>query len=157
MAAGFADDAAVEERIPLTVEENRELVRAAYSVVERFNSPNFPIVIAGQPVLSEYFERNMQSDMSTFLMLAMLLIAILLMVLFRRVAGVVLPLIVVILGFISTVGLMAAVGVPFTMTTFILPSFILATGVGASVHLLAIFFRRFEENGLAQKNLLTND
>ena len=82
--------------------------------MERFNSPDFPIVIGGQPVLSEQFERNMQSDMSTFLMLAMLLIAILLMFLFRRVDGVVLPLIVVILGFISTVGLMAAVGVPFT-------------------------------------------
>jgi predicted RND superfamily exporter protein len=42
---------------------------------------------------------------------------------------------------------MAATGVSFTIPTTILPSFLLATGVGASVHLLAIFYRDFRERG----------
>lgn len=141
------DEAKSEDKVPLTVEENKALIKAVYKVMDRFKGPDFPMVVLGQPLLSDYFQRNMQKDMGTFLMLAMLAIGLLLMVLFRRMAGVVLPLIVVILSFISTVGVMGATGTPFTMTTFILPSFILATGVGATVHLLAIFFRRYGQRG----------
>ena len=146
-SAGEGNQGTGEERVPLTVEENSALFQAVDRVMDRFKGPDFPLVVLGQPLLSDYFQRNMQKDMGTFLMLAILTIAVLLGFLFRRVSGVALPLIVVILSFISTVGIMAATGTPFTMTTFILPSFILATGVGASVHLLAIFFRRYQEQG----------
>jgi len=38
-------------------------------------------------------------------------------------------------------------GIAVKMPTQILPSFLLAVGVGASVHILAIFYRRLQENG----------
>ncbi|MCH8887661.1 MAG: RND family transporter [SAR324 cluster bacterium] len=153
-SAGESADGKGEARAPLSVEENKALFKAMYIVMDRFRGPDFPMVTLGQPLLSDYFQRTMQKDMATFLMLAMLTIAVLLMVLFRRISGVVLPLIVVILSFISTVGVMAATGTPFTMTTFILPSFILATGVGATVHLLAIFFRRYAQRGDKEEALI---
>ncbi|MCH9045089.1 MAG: MMPL family transporter [SAR324 cluster bacterium] len=135
------------ERMPLSQEENRELVLAARKVAAKFQSPDFPIHIAGGPALDEFFERTMQKDMGQFLGLAFLAIGIFLFVLFRRFSGVVLPLLVVILSLLSTVGLMAATGVSFTIPTTILPSFLLAVGVGASVHLLAIFYRDFQRRG----------
>jgi len=55
------------------------------------------------------------------------------------------PLIVVLLSLLSTMGLMAVFSVPVKLPTQILPSFLLAVGVGASVHILAIFYQRFRE------------
>ena len=68
---------------------------------------------------------------------------ILLFVLFRRFSGVLLPLLVVILSLISTLSLFAIFGRPFTVITQIIPSFIISVGVCGSVHLLAVFYRRF--------------
>ncbi|MCH8844466.1 MAG: MMPL family transporter [SAR324 cluster bacterium] len=135
------------ELIPLTVGENREFVRAVERIVAEYDSPQFPLHMTGGPAYNDFFERTMQEDMGRFLSLAVLAIAIFLFVLFRRIYGVVLPLMVVILSLLSTVGLMAATGVPFTIPTTILPSFLLATGVGASVHLLAVFFRFHRQSG----------
>jgi len=83
--------------------------------------------------------------MMKFIRLVVGAIAILLVLLFRRISGLVLPLLAVILSVICTIGLMALLGTPIKMPTQILPSFLLAVGVGASVHLLAIFYRRFDE------------
>ena len=89
----------------------------------------------------------MPRDMSRFMALAVLSIGLFLFVLFRRVSGVVLPLMVVVLSLLSTISLMAASGTPLTVPTSILPSFLLAVGVGASVHVLSIFFREFQQHG----------
>ncbi|MCH8844357.1 MAG: MMPL family transporter [SAR324 cluster bacterium] len=138
---------ALAERIPLTVEENRAFVEAVERVVARYDAPDFPLHMTGGPAFNDFFERTMQEDMGRFLSLAVLSIAIFLFPLFRSIYGVVLPLLVVITSLLSTIGLMAATGVPFTIPTTILPSFLLATGVGASVHLLAIFKRFHQRSG----------
>ena len=131
----------------LTPEQKTAMDSAVRKVGARFEGPEFPLVFGGAPVMDVFFDAAMANDMGTFTGLAVLAIAIFLLVLFRRIAGMVLPLLVVILSLLSTIGLMAASGVPFTIPTTILPSFLLAVGVGASVHLLAIFFRDFQRHG----------
>lgn len=66
---------------------------------------------------------------------------------FRRASAVFLPLLIVLISLLSTMGLMAACGTPLKMPTQIMPSFLLAVGVGDSVHILAIFFHRLRHNG----------
>ena len=70
--------------------------------------------------------------------------AILLFALFRRLSAVFLPLVVTGLSVLSTFGTMAIMGKPLGIPTQILPSFLLAVGVGGAVHLLVIFFQRFD-------------
>ncbi|MCH7479060.1 MAG: MMPL family transporter, partial [SAR324 cluster bacterium] len=137
----------------LTTEQKTAMDAAVRKVGARFEGPDFPLVFAGAPLLDVFFDAAMQSDMGTFTGLAVLAIAIFLLVLFRRIAGMVLPLLVVILSLLSTIGLMAATGVPITIPTTILPSFLLAVGVGASVHLLAIFFRDFQRHGDRERGI----
>jgi predicted RND superfamily exporter protein len=60
---------------------------------------------------------------------------------------VVLPPLVVALATASALGLMAHAGVAFTPPTIMLPSFLLAVGLGDSVHLLTLFFGRFDQTG----------
>jgi predicted RND superfamily exporter protein len=51
---------------------------------------------------------------------------------------------VVFLPLIATLGAMGYCGIPFTPSTQNLPSFLLVVGVGGSVHILSIFYRRFD-------------
>ncbi len=125
----------------ITGEENAEIVEALYQVIERHRAPDFPIWVTGTPVLTQELQKNMRRDQSRFTSLAMLVIVLFLSALFRRASGVVLPVVTVALSVICTVSLMAATNTPMTLPTQILPSFLLAVGVGGAVHILAIFFQ----------------
>ncbi|MDH3354124.1 MAG: MMPL family transporter [Chromatiales bacterium] len=140
------DGAVVEERLPLSDKENGELVKAISDIVQHYQSDDFKIYLAGGPVVTATLKNAMTTNMKRFVVTAIATIALILFVLFRRVSGVVLPLLTVVLSVLSTVGLMGHLGIPIKLPTQILPSFLLAVGVGASVHLLAIFYRRLQHN-----------
>ncbi|MBI3992239.1 MAG: MMPL family transporter [Candidatus Lambdaproteobacteria bacterium] len=147
-SAGGADNThSASGRLYLTDAENSAVVQGIESVAARFQGPDFTLHVAGSPAVTDFLKRHMQQDMRRFMLLAILAIAIMLALLFRRVSGVVLPLLTVLLSIVSTVGVMALAGVAFKVPTTILPSFLLAVGIGASVHMLAIFYRRFDEQG----------
>jgi len=143
-----------EPRVHLTPQENDAFVAAVRDIVAKYEGPDFTVAMAGGPALDEFFGNAMQQDMGRFLSLAVLVIGLFLFVLFRRISGVIMPLLVVVLSLLSTVGLMAATGVPFTIPTTILPSFLLAVGVGASVHILAIFFHDYRQHGDKERSII---
>ncbi len=131
----------------LTDEENSRVVTAVKQVVEKYRALDFPVYIAGSPVVTHFLKRAMMRDMRKFVALAIATVAVLLYVMFRRISGVLLPLTIVGLSLLCTMGIMAILNVPIKVPTQILPSFLLAVGVGTSVHILAIFFHRYEEDG----------
>ena len=117
---GFADDvqdhqpdpAAAEKRpgpMYLTDQENSEVVFAVQQVVGRYRSGDLPIWVAGSPVVTHFLKQSMMGDMRKFVVLATVTVAIVLFVMFRRISGVVLPLVVVFLSLLNTIGLMAIV------------------------------------------------
>jgi len=134
-------------KIYLTEEENGEFVRAAEKILKKHNLPDTGIYMAGLPAVSYFLKTTMLKDMRKFMATAVITIGIFLLLLFRRISGVLLPLFIVILSLLSTVGIMAFSGAALKLPTQILPSFILAVGVGDSVHILVIFFRRFNRTG----------
>jgi len=136
-----------KERKFLTDAENSQIVNVVHEIVKKYQSDDFEIYTAGSPAVVDAIKRSMQKDMQTFIKLALLTISIVLFLLFRRVSGVLLPLVVVILTLVSTVSTMAMTGTPFKLPTQILPLFLLAVGVAAAVHLMAIFYRSFNESG----------
>ena len=139
--SGFDEPAAgAGERPSLTDEENREAVEAVRAIVEKYESDEFRLYMAGTPVVTETLKRAMQADMKLFMGLALATMALCLLAMFRRFSGVLLPLLVVVLSFVSTMGAMGYAGTPIKLPTIILPSFLLAVSVGASVHLLSMFF-----------------
>jgi len=151
---GFEDEAvenrnakskAADRGVFLTDEENSRAVNAAREVVEKYRAPDFKIYLTGTPVVTHFLKRSMINDMRRFVALAVATVAILLLVMFRRVSGVLLPLVIVVLSLLATIGIMALAGVAIKVPTQILPSFLLAVGVGTSVHILAIFYQRLQE------------
>ena len=130
--------------------ENSEFVEAVYEVVRNYHSDDFQIYVAGSPAVMHSIKLFMQSDVKKFMRIAILVIGVCLFVMFRRLSGVILPLIVVAVSVASTIGLMAFLGVSFKLPTTILPSFLLAVGVGASVHVLSLTYQALRRGN--QKN-----
>ncbi|MEO1912552.1 MAG: MMPL family transporter, partial [Myxococcales bacterium] len=127
---------------------------AVLAMLEEYRSDDLTIEVAGTPVLSNQMALKMQSDMGRFTALALLIIVISLATLFRRVGAVLVPLVTVICSVISTMSIMAGTGTPLTSPTQIIPTFLLAVGVGGSVHIMTIYYqgrRRglTKEDGLA--------
>lgn len=135
------------KKIYLTDEENGEFVKAVEEIITRHNFPDTKIYMAGLPAVTHFLKRTMLGDMRKFMAIAVLTIGFFLLVLFRRLSAPLMALFVVILSLFSTVGFMAFCGAALKLPTQILPSFILAVGVGDSVHILVIFFRRFDKTG----------
>lgn len=142
---------AVREYLPEA--QRDKIVKVVSEIIAKYNSDNFKINMAGSPVIISTLKQTMRSDMMHFIRLALLLILIALFFMFKRVSAVIYPLIVVVLSLVSTLGLISFLGVPLKMPMMILPSFILAVGVGDSVHILAIFYRKLEE-GLSKKEAI---
>ena len=124
--------------------ENRQVVAAINRLVDNYNQPDFAIAVAGDSVVLDVYNRAMERDIVLVIVLSLLTIAVFLSLLFRRVSGVLLPEIIIVSGLFSTVGLMALFNVSIKLTTIVLPGFLLAVSVGYSVHILSIFYVRYQ-------------
>ncbi|MEA3552914.1 MAG: MMPL family transporter [Campylobacterota bacterium] len=130
----------------LTDWENVQIVNATNEIVKKYQAEDFDILVSGTAVINAELNASMTSDMQKFIKLVLLVIAIFLALLFRRISGVILPLITVAFTIVSALSLMALFGAPITVVTQILPSFLLAVTIGASIHLLSIFYKEFNLN-----------
>jgi hypothetical protein len=88
----------------------------------------------------------MKEDLPKIFGAALALICGLIALLFRRLSPVLLAALIVILSLVSTLGISELIGIPVSLPTQILPTFLLAVGVGYAVHLMTIFFRTFGES-----------
>ncbi|KIX12572.1 efflux RND transporter permease subunit [Dethiosulfatarculus sandiegensis] len=139
----------------ITGAQNSEVVVAIKNIADRYRGPDLPIRMAGSPSVTHFLSSAVQQDTAFFVRLALIAIGTLLFILFRRITGVVLPLLVVAFSVISTLGLMALSGTSFSVPTMILPSFLLAVGVGASVHILSIFYQALNQ-GMGKKESIVH-
>lgn len=149
---GFEDDEGTDTGLEdggkhgdlLTTEQIVELTDALGRVLSQHRVAEADIHVAGMPVFSRELGDMLTRDVAIFVSASLLLIGALLYVLFRTVAGVVYPLLVVSLSVISTLGWMGLVGLPLTAATEILPSLLLTIGIGDAVHVVAMFYKHGE-------------
>ncbi len=138
-----SDSIESNEITPITDAQNSQVIEKVGDLIDQYQSDDFRISLSGSPTITAYLKQAMQTDMKRFTLIAILIISVFLFLLFRRISGVALPLLTVILSVVSTIGLMAWMNTSIKLPTMILPSFLLAVGVGASVHLMAMFYKHF--------------
>lgn len=144
---GFeADSDAGEEeaREFITPAENSAVAEAVKAIVYAHGRPDVKAYISGSAMLTHEVSSAMQREVPLFLGVSLIVIAVALYVLFRRTSPCLVALAVVMLSMIGTIGTVAATGTPMSILSQILPSFLLAVGVGYSVHLFAIYFQRLD-------------
>ena len=147
--AGFTDSSAFSAPPEnkgshfISAEEIRKIVADIEKIIPRYQADDFKIGFTGSPVVVDIFNRAVAADMTRCSLLALAVIALLMTLLFRRLSGVCIPLMVVVTSVVSTLGIMALLRVDIKIMTAILPVFVLCVGVADSVHILSAFFREY--------------
>ena len=113
-----------------------EVVKAKVKELEA-RAGNEHFFISGRPVIEGVFGAYMPQEMKRMQPMIMALLLLLLYLSFRTPRGVLLPIIVVLMAEIWTLGTMAALGAPIYTVTTMLPILILAIGIADAVHFLS--------------------
>jgi len=121
--------------------ENIAVLTVLDSVVKQYNTENFSIVFSGTPVYQFHVEPKIRKSLIHISIMVLMLTSFFMAVLFGRVSGIFLPQFVVIMALGATLGLMALTGIPFTLTSSMLPSIILSVGLTPPIHFMVVFFK----------------
>ncbi len=140
--ADFESEAELEF---LSEDEQVRIASEVLEVVERHRAPDMAIHATGGPILEYWMSQKMQRDILVSIGSSAFFISLLLYVLFRRISGVVLPMILVGLALLCSIGAMAFAGVAITLPIQVLRSFLLAVGVCGAVHILVLFYRAIDD------------
>ena len=125
----------------------QEVLYTTQQVVDPYKEHFEAVFYAGTPAVTVVISAAMQQDIRVFTISSIAIIGVILFLLFHRISGVIIPLVVVVLSAAVTFSLFPIFSQYFQMPSSILPSFILAVGVGDSVHFLTHFYRKFDESG----------
>jgi predicted RND superfamily exporter protein len=148
--AGFEEEEAEEGNDAdryLSNAESMEITEAIQGVISKYQDADLKIFFSGTPAVVAALQTGIKRDLSLIMPLSLLMIIFFLTLLYRRVSGVVYPLLIVVLSLLSTFGFMALAGIPITLVSQILPSFLLIVGIADTVHILTIFYRNFNRCG----------
>lgn len=130
----------------LDADEREEVYRKILSTVERFADDNFRFYVAGTPAVTSLVSRNMLADLSTLIPFVLSVLMTVLWISFRRVAGVLLPMLTVAISTVWTVGLMALLEIPLSVLGTVIPVLLLAVGSAYSIHLISHYLDRLNED-----------
>ncbi|MGX9416520.1 efflux RND transporter permease subunit [Vibrio sp. WJH972] len=125
-------------------EVSRDQVISLISMIrtELENYQDLKPVLAGMPLIDQALQNTMQSEMSFFLRLTVLLIALTLVVFFRQLNAVAAPMFAVLAALLLTISILVLTGNKIQLPLILLPSFLLAITIGDAVHLLTHFYRK---------------
>jgi len=134
--------------------EETDFARLLMQVAEKHESPDFKIHVSGMPVINYQMAVDLGESMQRDTLIGMVVLAILLFFLFHRLSGVLLPLFVVLLTVLTTLALMPLFNIPFMGSAQIIPVFLLAVGIADSMHILGVFYRRYDEGADKKEAIL---
>ena len=133
------------ESTPISNQENHTRITALNTIIEQFNTPDFKIYITGPPIVLNVLTQSMTLNMKIFVLLSLLIIILVLYIIFRRISGILLPLSIVFFTVLLTFAFMALLQIPITVTSQIIPSFLIVVGISDSIHILTVFYKKLEQ------------
>jgi predicted RND superfamily exporter protein len=101
---------------------------------------NHDLKLGGMPVIRSQISDDIGHDTTTFIPAGMVLIAVLLYFSFRSRRGVILPLLVVLLSILGTLGLMAWLGLMLSVISSIMPIMLIAVASAYGIHIITRYF-----------------
>src|SRR6056297_784585 len=110
------------------------------NAMEAVEDPPIESHIAGNPAITVLVTDNMKDDMTTLLPLVVIVVLLALYLSFRRLGGVIISMITVILSTTWTIGAMALLGVPLSMVATVIPVLMIAVGSAYGIHILSHYY-----------------
>ncbi len=139
----------------LSEPENAEAVTAIKRVVEQTEqTEGVDIYLSGEPVMMTTLNAITSASTQLTSTLGGLVIIVFSYLFFRRLSGVLFPLLIVQTSIISAVGVMGYFEAPFTLTTNAVLALMLGIAVADAVHILTLFYRYHGEHGDKRKAII---
>ncbi len=107
-----------------------------FAIEQLFNRYSFKhIYWTGKVRAQQVYMRKMKTELFTFFSISVVLVVFILLVTYRSVWGVLVPLLSVFLPIVITVGVMQIVGQPLDLLTSLLPTILFVVGTSDAIHL----------------------
>ncbi len=143
-------------------DKSMEIMDSIDAILAKEKATGYKYWVNGGPALNKAFVTIGTNDAMTFTPLVLLASFILLLLLFRRFSGALIPLGIVILTFMTVLSVQVLLGFKLNNFTANLPVFVVAIGIADAVHMYSVWLlhkRRGDENELAvlrslEKNFL---
>lgn len=135
--------------------ENIDLVLKIKNLVKDHKTDDFPVYVAGSPAIMQVLDSTLAKDFIKFIILTLVVVCLILAFLFRRISGILLPVLTIILTLLLTLTLKSILHSPVSTVTNILIPFIMAVGIADSVHILSVFFNKWTDDNTKEALIAT--
>ncbi len=144
------DGKATNLQVELNVaEDDSPSMQAVYAAIEQLlaeTGGDAQLHFSGPPMVTAQIAQIIQQDNMLFFPLVSTVICLILFISFRRVQGVVLPMVVCTLSTLWTLGFMAMFGVDLNIVTASLPVFLMTIAVADSIHYLTEYYSQLQRH-----------
>ena len=130
-----------------------ELMERVNAIIARYEGPE-RFYVTGSAALGYYANQYMHRDLAVLFPIVILVVMAVLYASFRSLRGMALPLIVVLIAVIWTVGLMSLCGAKLTMASTILPVLLVAVGSAYGIHVVNDYFERAVQGKGSREELI---
>ena len=125
-----------------------DLYQEIRNIINKNHIPRVKVYMSGEPVIADSISKYMVNDLKVMMPLVFIILIIALYLSFKNFAGVLYPMLSVILSVIWAIGLMAYLKVPLNMVSTVLPVLLLAVGSAYGIHFMNNYFMSKETNKL---------
>jgi predicted RND superfamily exporter protein len=120
-------------------EADRDSVIQAVDRIISDLSQGFTAYQIGMPLISQALARYTAKDFLRLPPITLILIALVLFVLYRKISYLVLPFVCLVVVLAWTFGFMALIGIPLSMLTMVVPVFLIAVGTAYCLHIVSAY------------------
>lgn len=121
------------------------LHKAVYDIVDKYQGED-KIYVSGEPIWLEDIESGINADSGILTPVTLLVIVLCFFLCFRTANGVILPIIVVILSIVWTMGMMGHMGLPMTVVSNALPALMVAVASSYGIHMVHRYYEAIDED-----------
>jgi hypothetical protein len=133
----------------VTIDASKHIMEDINRYIAAEKSSGYTFHLAGGPVVNTTFSSLAQYDVKTFTPLVILVAMLILWLIFRKISGVILTLLVVIFTFIIVLAIQTLLGYKLNNFTANMPVFIIAIGIADAMHIFWVYL-------LARRNGMNN-
>jgi len=129
----------VQPQIGLSPEANVRVLADIRSIIASVDQKDLTIALVGLPVVKSEINRSLAADMVVLIPIVAFIILLVLLLAFRNIAGVLIPLVSLIVSASLVIGIMAVFQITFTMATMLVPVLLLIVGSAYGIHVMSHF------------------
>lgn len=153
---GHSTQMGLSLNMDLEAEESEALYHEIDRIAQEILPEHFEYYIAGLPATTIQVSLNMRSDLALLIPFVVILVLLILYLSFRRLGGVILPILNVVVSTLWTLGLMALLEVPLTILGSIIPILMVAVGSAYGIHLVSHYYDEKAHSDLDSKELIAH-